>query len=318
MDELERKDVRIGDTVSIRRAGDVIPEVVGVVADRRPKGARRAKLPARCPVCDSTVSRPEGEAVARCSGGLFCSAQRKEAIKHFVSRRALDIEGLGSKLIDQLVDAGSLETAADIFDPDIINTEQLAGMERMAKKSAEKLMRSIEASRDVSFGRFLYALGIREVGEATAENLAGAFGGLDTLVEAAENEEALQAVPDVGPVVATHISMFFRQAHNLEVIAKLTAPNGLRIRETEPTLQDANDLPLAGKTFVVTGTLESMTRDAAKDRIRALGGKVTGSVSKKTHYLVCGESPGSKLDKAQSLGVEILEETDFLKLASNN
>jgi DNA ligase (NAD+) len=316
MDELERKDVRIGDTVSVRRAGDVIPEVVGVVKDKRPKGARVVRLPAKCPICKSDVSRPEGEAVARCSGGLYCSAQRKEAIKHFVSRRALDIEGVGAKLVDQLVDSGMIETPADIYDPAKINQESLSALDRMAEKSAENLMQSIETSRDVSFGRFLYALGIREVGEATAENLAGAFGNLDALMNAVHDPETLQRVPDIGPVVAAHIDTFFNQPHNLEVISSLTGPSGLRIQESETPAVDANDLPLAGKTFVVTGTLAAMTRDGAKNEIRSRGGKVTGSVSKKTDFLVYGESPGSKLDKAQKLGVETMDEEAFLSLLS--
>jgi DNA ligase (NAD+) len=317
LDELERKDVRVGDTVSIRRAGDVIPEVVTVLKDRRRKGARRVKLPAKCPVCKSDISRPEGEAIARCSGGLFCSAQRKEAIKHFVSRRALDIEGLGSKLIDQLVDSGSIETPADIYNPKRVNVDSLARLERMAEKSANNIVQSIESSRDVSFARFLYALGIREVGDATAENLATAFGGLAAFRTATQDIEVLQAVPDIGPIVAAHIGAFFRQKHNLEVIAQLTGPNGLRLIETEPEVKDADDLPLSGKNFVVTGTLQSMTRDEAKQRIRRLGGKAAGSVSQKTDYLVHGEAPGSKFDKAQKLGVSLLDEKAFLAILGN-
>jgi DNA ligase (NAD+) len=314
MDELERKDVRVGDTVIVRRAGDVIPEVVAVVRDKRPKVTRRVQLPVHCPVCGSDISRPEGEAVARCSGGLFCSAQRKEAIKHFVSRRALDIEGLGSKLIDQLVDSGAVETPADIFNKHKVNAETLAKLERMAEKSALNVMQSIEASRDVSFGRFLYALGIREVGEATAESLATAFGGLGSLESAAQDIEGLQTVPDIGPVVAAYIAAFFSQEDNLEVIAHLTGVGGLRLQESKPAISDPAGLLLAGKTFVVTGTLESMTRDGAKDRIRQLGGKVTGSVSKKTDFVVHGDAPGSKFDKAEKLDVSLLDEAAFLKL----
>ncbi|MCP4929274.1 MAG: NAD-dependent DNA ligase LigA [Gammaproteobacteria bacterium] len=314
MDELERKDVRVGDTVIVRRAGDVIPEVVSVVKEKRLKAARRVKLPVHCPVCGSDISRPEGEAVARCSGGLFCSAQRKEAIKHFVSRRALDIEGLGSKLIDQLVDSGAIETPADIFNKHRVNAESLAGLERMAEKSALNIMQSIEASRDVSFGRFLYALGIREVGEATAENLAVVFGGLGSLEAAAQDVESLQAVPDIGPVVAAYIGAFFSQEHNLEVIAQLTGVGGLRLQETSPAISDPAELLLTGKTFVVTGTLQSMTRDGAKDRIRQLGGKITASVSKNTNFVVHGDAPGSKFAKAQKLGISLLDEAAFLKL----
>jgi DNA ligase (NAD+) len=314
MDELERKDVRVGDTVSVRRAGDVIPEVVTVLLDKRPKGTRRVKLPVHCPVCGSDISRPEGEAVARCSGGLFCSAQRKEAIKHFVSRRALDIEGLGSKLIEQLVDSYVIETPADIFNKNKVNAESLASLERMAEKSALNIMQSIEASRDVSFGRFLYALGIREVGEATAESLATAFGSLGTLEAAAQDVELLQTVPDIGPVVAAYVAAFFSQEDNLEVMAQLTGPGGLRLQETQPAINDPAESPLAGKTFVVTGTLQSMTRDGAKDRIRQLGGKVTASISKKTDFLVHGDAPGSKFDKAQKLDVSLLDEAAFLQL----
>ncbi len=316
IDELERKDVRIGDTVIVRRAGDVIPEVVAVVKDRRKKGARRVRLPAKCPVCDSDISRPEGEAVARCSAGLYCSAQRKESIKHFVSRRALDIEGLGSKLIDQLVDDGIIETPAAIFDDSKVNVESLAGLDRMAEKSAQNIVTAIEKSRDVPFARFLYALGIREVGEATAENLASAFGGLDMLEHASQDSDVLQKVPDIGPVVAEHIAAFFRQDHNKDVIRQLLDVGRLRLQESEP-MASASEQPLTGRTFVVTGTLSSMTRDAAKDRIRELGGKVTGSVSKKTDYLVYGESPGSKLDKAQKLNVELLDEAAFLSLLAS-
>ena len=230
MDELERKDVRVGDTVIIRRAGDVIPEVVTVVSDRRPAGALAVRLPDHCPVCGSDISRPEGEAIARCSGGLYCMAQRKESLKHFVSRRALDIEGLGSKLIDQLVDNEIVRTPADLFDSSRVNAASLAGMERMAAKSAEKLLRAIERSRSVSLGRFLYAIGIREVGEATAQNLADYFGTLDALRAAALDPEALQVVPDVGPVVAQHIATFFAQQHNCDVLNRLTGTGGaLRI-----------------------------------------------------------------------------------------
>ena len=314
MDELERKDVRIGDAVVIRRAGDVIPEVVSVVVKRRKKGARRVKLPTYCPVCKSAVSRPEGEAVARCSGGLYCSAQRKEALKHFVSRRALDIEGLGSKLIDQLVDSKIIKTPADLFDPAKVNTESLAALDRMAEKSAENLMVAIEASRKPTLARFLYAIGIREVGEATAENLAEYFGTLGSLRTASADPEALQEVPDVGPVVAEHIQTFFAQPHNIEVIEKLVGANALVIAESTPREVERTHAAITGKTFVVTGTLSGMSRDEAKGEIRKRGGKVTGSVSKKTDFLVFGDKPGSKLEKAQNLGVTALDEQGFLKL----
>ena len=251
--------------------------------------------------------------MARCSGGLYCSAQRKEAIKHFVSRRAFDIEGLGSKLVEQLVEEGQIETPADIFDDRKINVASLAELERMAEKSAGNLMAAIDASRDISLARFLYALGIREVGEATAQNLADHFGTLAAVRDASQDAGALQEVPDIGPVVAEHIAKFFQQDHNNEIIQQLLDVGKLRLQENQGNAGQGSDA-LAGKTFVVTGTLSSMTRDEAKDRIRLLGGKVTGSVSGKTDYLVFGESPGSKLTKAEKLGVETLDEDAFLQL----
>jgi DNA ligase (NAD+) len=310
MDELERKDVRIGDTVSIRRAGDVIPEVVGVIRDKRKKGARKVKLPAKCPICGSAVVRSEDEAVARCSGGLFCSAQVKESLKHFVSRRAMDIEGLGSKLVEQLVDSGIVATPADLFDPDKVNVTALAELERMAEKSAQNVIRAIEASRDTTLARFLYGLGIREVGEATAQNLAAHFGSLDSLLAAADDTEALEAVADVGPIVADRIKQFFAEQHNRDVISDLIHQGGLRIAEASVSRQGVGQ-PFAGKTFVVTGTLTSMTREEAKAEIQKRGGKVTGSVSGKTDYLVYGENPGSKLAKAEKLGVKLLDYETF-------
>jgi DNA ligase (NAD+) len=314
IDELERKDVKVGDTVIVRRAGDVIPEVVAVVLERRPKGARRPRLPKVCPVCGSDVDRPEGEAVARCSGGLYCSAQRKEALKHFVSRRALDIEGLGSKLIDQLVDKEILKTPADLFNVELVNAKSIAELERMAEKSAENLLVSIDRSRNVPLGRFLYALGIREVGEATAENLADHFGSLDALLKSADDVEVLQQVPDVGPIVAEHIHAFLSQPHNMKVIAQLTNKNGLTL--SNPIIKPGQKASHAfrGKSIVVTGTLTAMSRDEAKDAIRQRGGKVTGSVSGKTDYLVYGDRPGSKLEKAQKLGVTLLDEAALLKI----
>lgn len=310
-DELERKDVRVGDTVSVRRAGDVIPEVVSVIKSRRRKGARRVKLPARCPECSSDVVRPEGEAVARCTGGLYCPAQRKEALKHFVGRRAFDIEGLGSKLIDQLIDAEILRSPADLFDPDIVNLEVLSGLERMAEKSALNLLSSIEQSRDIELGRFLFALGIREVGEATAANIAGHFGSLAEVREHANDLERLQQVDDVGPIVAERIAEFFAEPHNNEVIDGLLGRGKVRVgQQNKAELSDA----LAGQTFVVTGTLSSMTRDEAKSAIKRRGGKVTGTVSSKTSCLVYGEKAGSKLQKAEALGVKLLDEAAFLEL----
>jgi DNA ligase (NAD+) len=309
--ELHRKDVRVGDTVTIRRAGDVIPEVVGVIASRRPKGTRKVQLPKKCPVCGSAVAREGDEAVARCTGGLFCSAQRAESLKHFVSRRALDIEGLGSKLIEQMVEAGRVKTPADIFN---LEKDEIAAMERMGEKSAENLVNSIEASKETTLERFLYALGIREVGEATAASLASHFGKLDAVMAASEDD--LVAVPDVGPIVASRIRSFFDEEHNREVIRALQ-DYGVHWTESEPQ-RSPSDGPLSGKTFVLTGTLPSMTRDEAKQKIQAQGGKVTGSVSKKTDYVVFGEKAGSKLSRAQSLGVATIDENALLKLLSSS
>jgi DNA ligase (NAD+) len=311
IDELHRKDVRVGDTVTIRRAGDVIPEVVGVIASRRPKKTRRVQLPRKCPVCDSKVAREEGEAVARCTGGLYCSAQRSEALKHFVSRKALDVDGLGAKLIEQLVSIGRIETPADIFQ---LNESELSEMERMGEKSAQNLIASIDASRSTSLSRFLYALGIREVGEATAASLASHFGKLDGIIAA--SEEDLVDVQDVGPVVASRIRSFFDESHNREVIDRLIE-FGVHWAEAEPQAKPA-DGPLSGKTFVLTGTLSEMTRDEAKQKLQALGGKVTGSVSKKTDFVVHGEKPGSKLAKAHKLEVATLDEAALAKLLSTS
>jgi DNA ligase (NAD+) len=314
LDELERKDVRVGDTVSIRRAGDVIPEVVGVQLARRPAGTVAAQLPDNCPVCGSAVSRPEGEAIARCSGGLYCMAQRKESLKHFVSRRALDVEGLGSKLIDQLVDKEIVRTPADLFDSSRVNVATLASLERMGAKSAEKLVHAIERSRSVSLGRFLYAIGIREVGEATAQNLADYFGTLQALRAAAIDPLALQVVPDVGPIVAQHIATFFAQPHNCEVLNRLTGSGAaLQITESDGRRSGAS-FDFQGKSFVVTGTLSSLSRDQAKDEIRRRGGKAVGTVSRQTDYLVCGDNPGSKLGKAEQLGITVLDEAAFTEL----
>lgn len=310
MDEVNRKDVRIGDTVIVRRAGDVIPEVVSVIESRRPKGARKVKLPAKCPVCDSAVVREEGEAVARCTGGLYCSAQRMEALKHFVSRRAMDIDGLGAKLIEQLVNIDRIKTPADIYH---LEKEELASLERMGEKSAQNLIDAIEQSKETTLARFLYSLGIREVGETTATVVAAHFGGLDRIIAATEEE--LEMVPDVGPVVASRIRAFFDEEHNREVIARLKQA-GVHWKETEPRAVP-RDGPLAGKVFVLTGTLSSMTRDEAKDRILAMGGKVTGSVSKKTDFVIYGAKPGSKLKKAQDLDVETLDEDQFEALLSD-
>lgn len=304
-DEVHRKDVRVGDTVIIRRAGDVIPEVVSVVKERRPAGTRQFHMPERCPICGSKVVRVAGEAVARCSGGLYCPAQRKEAIRHFASRRAMDIEGLGDKLVDQLVEKGLVHDVADLYDLDV---EQVAGLERMGEKSAENLLDALAKSKATSLARFLFALGIREVGEETAQTLAQHFGELDAI--AAADEEALQAVAGIGPVVAQQIAAFFHEHHNREVIEKLQAAG---VHWPKPSRR-VRASPLAGKTFVLTGTLATMTRDEAKARLQALGAKVTGSVSAKTDYVVAGEAPGSKLDKAHALNVPVLDEGQLLKL----
>jgi DNA ligase (NAD+) len=310
MDEIERKDVHIGDTVIVRRAGDVIPEVVSVVESRRPSGARRPELPAHCPVCGSDVIRLEGEAVARCSGGLVCAAQRKEHIKHFASRRAMDIDGLGDKIVEQLVERELVKDPADLYS---LTTEQLISLERMGQKSAENLCGAIEHSKNTTLARFLYALGIREVGEATAQALAGAFGDLDPLMEA--SEEQLLSVPDIGPVVAGHIHSFFRQEDNLRVIERLRS-EGVSWEPVPVAEQGAK--PLEGQTFVLTGTLSTMTRNDAKARLQALGAKVAGSVSKNTDYVVAGEAAGSKLTKAQELGVDILDEDALAQLLNSH
>lgn len=309
IDELHRKDVRVGDTVIVRRAGDVIPEVAGIIESRRPPGTQKVSLPVECPVCGSHIAREEGEAVARCTGGLICAAQRTEALKHFVSRRAMDIEGLGAKLIEQLVASERLRTAADIFD---LDAEELASLERMGDKSAAKLVASIEKSKQTTLARFLFGLGIREVGEATAASLAAHYGSLANVVAA--SEEDLQTVDDVGPVVASRIRAFFDESHNVEVIDALRS-SGVYWPESDARLVAA-DGALLGKTFVLTGTLPTMTRDEAKDRIVALGGKVTGSVSKKTSYVVAGEKAGSKLAKAEKLDVPVIDEGKLLELLS--
>ena len=307
IDELHRKDVRIGDTVIVRRAGDVIPEVVSVVRNRRPKKAKRVQLPKLCPVCGSHVKREEGEAVARCTGGLYCKAQRSESLKHFVSRRALDIEGLGAKLIEQLVAEDRLADPSDLFQ---LSKDELSGRERMGDKSAENLVRAIEASKSTTLDRFLYALGIREVGEATASSLASYFGSLPAIKSASAAD--LTNVPDVGPIVADRVSNFFAEQHNLDVIERLQSL-GVNWEDSEP-MKLADNGPLSGKTFVITGTLPTMTRDEAKSLIQRDGGKVTGSVSSKTDFLVAGDKAGSKLEKAQELGVSVLDEDGLLKL----
>jgi DNA ligase (NAD+) len=306
MDELQRKDVRIGDTVVVRRAGDVIPEIVKVVLERRPSTARVVVLPTHCPVCGSKVERNEGEAIARCVGGLFCAAQRKESLRHFASRRAMNIEGFGPKLVDQLVDLGMVKTPADLYS---LTAEQLEELEHLGEKSAQKLVAALEKSKNTTYPRFLYALGIADVGEATALALANDVGSLNELLRA--DEERLQQVPDVGPVVAANIRAFFHERHNLDVIEKLVAA-GVRWQLIERKAE--GELPLRGKTFVLTGTLTSMTRDEAKTRLRALGATVAGAVSPKTDVLVAGSNPGSKLNDALSYGVPTWSEAQLRAL----
>ncbi|MEE1999926.1 NAD-dependent DNA ligase LigA [Alkalimonas sp. MEB108] len=299
-DEINRLNVQIGDTVTVRRAGDVIPQIVAVLPERRPADSQPIVFPTECPVCQSRIERVEGEAVARCTGGLYCAAQRKEALKHFVARKALDIDGLGDKLIEQLVDQQLVQTPADIFRLDL---PALLGLERMAEKSATKLLQAIEAAKSTTLPRFIYALGIREVGEATALNLAQHFGDLNAIMQA--DETALQEVPDVGAVVAQHLAAFFQEPHNQQVIEALLAV-GMHWPAIE--LQAASEQPLAGQTVVLTGTLSSMGRDDAKARLQRLGAKVSGSVSKKTYAVIAGENAGSKLTKAAELDVAIWDE----------
>jgi DNA ligase (NAD+) len=304
-DEVERKDVRVGDTVIVRRAGDVIPEVVGVIPDKRPHGTKKWHMPAHCPKCQSEVVREEGEAAHRCMGGLYCPAQRMGALLHFASRRALDIEGLGDKLVEQLVDTGLVKTVADLYR---LEKEPLAALERMAEKSAQNLLDQIEKSKKTTLPRLLHALGIPQVGEATALALANHFGDLDPILDA--GEEQLQEVEGIGPNVAAEVRAFFHQKHNREVIDQLREA-GVRWDKIKV---DRQAQPLAGKTFVLTGTLSSLTRDEAKERLQGLGAKVAGSVSKKTDYVIVGEEAGSKADKARELGIAMLDEREFLKL----
>lgn len=313
-DEVRRKDVRVGDTVIVRRAGDVIPEVVAIVPEKRPSrdlfGGEPLhppfELPKLCPECGSAVVRGIDEAIARCTGGLYCPAQRKQALWHYAARRAMDIEGLGDKIVDQLVDACLVHTPADLYG---LSVETLAGLERMGEKSAQNLVAAIDASRQTTLARFIFALGIRNVGEATARDLARYFGNLDGIIAA--DIEALQQVPDVGPIVAASIVAFFNESHNREIIAQLLAA-GLQWADGEPA--DAGPKLLAGKTLVLTGTLPTLKRDDAKAMIEAAGGKVAGSVSKKTDFVVAGEEAGSKLEKAMELGVAVIDEAELLKL----
>ena len=306
MDEIERLNLMVGDQVIVRRAGDVIPQVVAVVESMRPDDAIPVQLPSHCPVCGSDVERLEGEAVARCSGGLYCAAQRKESIIHYASRKAMDIEGLGDKLVEMLVDQDLVKQIPDLYQ---LELEQISALERMGDKSAQNLLDALEESKDTSLARFIYALGIREVGEVTAQQLAQSFGDLLALMQA--DEEALLEVPDVGPIVARHLRTFFSQPHNVETIENLLAA-GVRWPQVEQPAADSQ--PLKGKTYVLTGTLETMTRDEAKRRLLALGAKVSGSVSKQTHCVVAGSGAGSKLTKAEKLGVSVIDEQALLQM----
>lgn len=304
--EIERLGVKIGDTVIVRRAGDVIPQVVSVVASKRPNDARDIHFPERCPVCDSPVEAVPGEAVLRCDGGLVCPAQRKQAIIHFASRKALDIDGLGDKLVEQLVDRALITAVADLFS---LQQEQLQSLERMGPKSAENLLKALEHSKKTTLAKFIYSLGIREVGETTARNLARHFGTFDALANA--DEQALQEVDDVGPVVAHFVAEFFQQTENRQAVQALRDA-GVHWEEQAPV--NRQQLPLSGLTYVITGTLETMKRDGAKEALEALGAKVAGSVSKKTDYLVAGPGAGSKLQRAQELGVDVIDEDALVEL----
>ncbi len=319
-DEARRKDVRIGDTVIVRRAGDVIPEVVGVVPPPEGNGGGEAapargeefnlyqRLGGQCPVCGSAIVREEGEVDWRCSGGLYCPAQRKQALLHFASRRMMDIEGLGDKLVDQLVDAGIIRTLPELYK---LGVAKLTALDRMGEKSAANLVAALERSKQTTLARFLFSLGIRQVGEATAKDLARHFGRLDALMDA--SEEQLLQVRDVGPIVARSIRTFFDQPHNREVVEQLRAA-GVTWEEHDGAVADESPKPLAGRTLVLTGTLPTLGREEAKALIEAAGGKVSGSVSKKTHYVVAGEEAGSKLDRARELGVAVLDEAELREL----
>lgn len=311
-DEMRRKDIRIGDTVIVRRAGDVIPEVVAVLLDKRPADSMEYKMPEACPVCGSHILKQADEAVARCTGGLFCDAQRKQAIIHFASRKAMDIEGLGDKLVEQLVDCNLVHSLADIYKLDL---DSLAKLDRMGEKSAQNIIDAIQHSKQSSFARFIYALGIRNVGEATARDLAKHFATLEALMQA--DQQALQQVPDIGPVVAESIVNFFAEPHNQQVLAFLTLSEqqggaGIVWQQAEAIQHHAE---FSGKTFVITGTLPSMSRDQAKAMIEQLGGKVSGSVSKNTDYVLAGSEAGSKLDKALELGITIIDQQKLMEMA---
>ena len=308
-DEITRLDLKIGDTVIIRRAGDVIPQIVSVVIDRRNDEVKDVVFPATCPVCDSKVGRAEGEAVLRCTAGLFCQAQRKEAIKHFSSRKAHDVDGLGDKLVEQLVDEGLISTPADLFK---LTEVDISTMDRMGVKSAKKLILSLDKAKHTTLAKFIYGLGIREVGEATASNLANHFCTLSAIQSA--SYDALQAVEDVGAIVAKNIVNFFKEEHNLSVVSSLDEI----MTWPDIVVKSVDELPLKDQTFVLTGTLSQMGRSEAKAALQQLGAKVSGSISAKTHYLVAGEKAGSKLTKAQDLGVKVLSEDDLVSLLAKH
>ena len=312
-DEIRRKDLKIGDTVIVRRAGDVIPEVAAVIYAKRPANAQNFVMPTHCPQCDSLIEKLAGEAIARCTGGLFCPAQRKQALLHFASRRAVDIEGLGDKLVEQIVDANLVRTPADVYR---LGLTALSNLDRMAEKSANNLLAAIEKSKKTTLAKFLFGLGIRHVGESTAKDLAKHFGNIDAVMDA--SVEALLTVNDVGPVVAQSLRNFFDQAHNREVVEQLRAC-GVTWAEKEyagatPAHEDTSAGPFAGKTVVLTGTLPTLSRDTAKEKLEAAGAKVAGSVSKKTDFVIAGAEAGSKLEKAIELGVAVLDEAQFLEM----
>ncbi|WP_272677929.1 NAD-dependent DNA ligase LigA [Providencia sp. PROV019] len=308
-DEIERLGVHIGDTVIIRRAGDVIPQIVSVVVDKRPANSREIVFPTHCPVCGSDIERVEGEAVARCTGGLICGAQRKEALKHFVSRRAMDVDGMGDKIIDQLVEKEYVKTPADLYQ---LSAGILTGLDRMGPKSAQNLVDALNKSKQTTLARFIYALGIREVGEATAANLAAHYTTLEAVMAA--DEESLKTVQDIGHVVAKHVVNFFHEAHNQAVIDDLINKANIHWPEVKVVNSAEIDSPFAGKTVVLTGSMSVLTRDEAKDKLVALGAKVSGSVSKKTDLVIAGEAAGSKLAKANELGIRVIDENELIRL----
>jgi DNA ligase (NAD+) len=307
-DEIERLGVRIGDVVIIRRAGDVIPQIAKVVLDKRPLNAEIIIFPERCPVCQSSVQRNDGEAVARCSGGLFCGAQIKEAIKHFASRKAMDIDGLGDKLVELMVDESIIFSVADLYE---LNDSRLVGLERMAQKSASNLVAAIDVSKQTTLAKFLYALGIREVGEATAQTLANNFGAIEIIAQSSVEE--LLEIDDIGPVVARHIVNFFRNPDNLSIIEAL---RNAGVKWLDIDLTNQSSQPLKGQTWVLTGGMQVMSRAEAKDALQALGAKVASSVSAKTNQVVAGPGAGSKLTKAEKLGVAVMDEAEFITFLS--